>query len=274
MPNQVRKRRQFENAPSFRATGRGYFNALPNFPANAKNSNLLLHNRGLNDGARNHKLWIFCTGISTGWTVSGSYGQSAAARTFYPNNLTQDEITYSGVVANQYEYDRIVEFVLQHHKRALDTFDQDADPNSPGQSTAPLEVSLFPYLIDTGKRTKKGEIVYREVYGGLPGSGFNGSGGAKVQGYITTIQAGHDRFVNAKTFDLTLRVSYDFLSKPVHLRGELNKNLRHDYMQSFGQNYKSPPVPLPGSGFEGEKSIWDQAAAQGVSTNDLIETHK
>ena len=258
--NKVMVRPKFANAPSFRATARGYFNALPNFPAKAGNANLLLHNRGLADTDRNHKIWIFCTAISTGWTVSGTYGQSASARTFYPNNLTQQEITFSGVVANQYEYDRIVEFVIAHHNRALDTFDRDTDPNTPGQDTAPIELSLFPYIIDTGKRNRKGEIIYREVYGGLPGSGQAGTYGAKVQGYITSIPAGHDRFINAKTFDLSFRVSYDFMSNPVHLRGELNKQLRANYMQSFGQKYV-PPVPKNNSGFNDNNSpasVWDQ----------------
>lgn len=278
----VKKRKAFANAPSFRATGRGYFNAIPNFPATAGNANLLLHNRGLGEDDRNHKLWVFCTGISTGWSISGSYGQSAAARTFYPNNLTQEEIVVSGMVANQYEYDRVVEFVVAHHKRALDTFDHDTDPNTPGQDTAPLEISLFPYMIDTGKRTRKGEIVWREVYGGLPGAGSVGSNGAKVQGYVTAIDAGHERFVNAKTFQISVRISYDFMAKPVHLRGELNKQLRTDYMQSFGQQHNYKP-PANDSGFGGTDSapqsdpapsIWEQAATRGVDPSKLIDTRK
>ena len=247
--NKVPQRPQFANAPSFRATARGYYNAIPNFPAKSGNANLLLVNNGLPDNARNANIWIFCTSITTGWVVNGTYGQSASARTFYPNNLSQNQITFSGVVANQYEYDRIVEFTVAHHQQALNTFDQDSDPNNPGKDTAPLTLTLYPYIIDTGKVTGKGETVYREVYGGLPGAGSPGTGGTMVDGYIVSCAAGHDRFVNAKTFNLSFQVSYDYLTKPVHLTGEMNKQLVTGYMQSFGTHYKPVP-PAAGSGFE------------------------
>ena len=281
-PQHVRQRRAFANAPGFRATGRGYFNAIPNAPATQANSNLHLVNSDLPVNNFNRDIWIYCTGISTGWSVAGDYGQSAAARTFYPKNLSQDEIQIEGVVANQYEYDRLVEFTIQHHRSMLDTFDHDTDPNTPAQNNGPLELRLYPYLIDTGKRTRKGEIVYREVYGGLPGAGVAGTNGVKLQGVISGIDAGHDRFVNAKSFQFSFRVTYDFMAKPVFLKGELNKQLQENYMVSFGHIHAqaSPvkkviqPKPADGSGFQDTPSIWDQAAAQGVDTSALIDTRK
>lgn len=280
--NHVKTRKAFANAPGFRATGRGYFNAIPNFPATQGNSNLMLFNKNQPDNGINQKLWVFCTGISTGWSVAGDYGQSAAARTFYPKNLSQDEITIEGVVANQYEYDRLVEFTLISHRDMLDTFDHDTDPNTPEAAPSALEMYLYPYMIDTGQRTKKGEVIWREVYGGLPGAGVAGTYGSKVSGVISGIDAGHDRFVNAKTFTFNFRVTYDFLSKPVYLKGELNKQLQADYMQSFGKihaqgekaNKVITPRPVPGSGFQDTPSIWDQAGAQGVDPSTLIDTRK
>lgn len=220
--------KHIQNPPGFRATGQGYYNKLPDYAANATTGNGLFINYGLNPTNKNYQIYTFVTGITTGWSIAGDYGQSASARTFYPKNLSQDAITIEGIVANQYEYDRLTEFMIAHQTRAVDVHNpKDTDP------TRALEFRMRPFRVPAG-RDKKGNIVYRYINRGLP----DGDNGIKVQGYVLNWAAGHTRFVNAPRWTCDLKVTYDFLSNPVHLQGEMNQILEHDYIQTFGQLYK------------------------------------
>lgn len=233
------------NPPAWRATGRGYYNRIPNFVANAKNANGWLINTGLGRNNRNRDIYVFVTGITTGWDVAGSYGQSSGARTFYPRNLTQQPITIEGIVANQYEFDRIGEFILAHHHRATDIHNpKDLD------GTRAIEFRMKPYKVRAGTN-RKGQPIYRYINRGLPG----GNNGIKVQGYITNWQAGAVRFQNAPTWTCQFQVSYDFMDNPIHLQGEENKILIQNYLKTFGQLYdangKKKSISLPkGDGFQ------------------------
>src|SRR3954464_6239797 len=176
------------NAPEFIATGAGFHNKAPHFPATSANANGRLHNLGLNEGNRNHVIHLFVSEISTGWNVQGDHGQSAKARTWYPMHLSQDEVTIKGGCANQYEYDRIVEFVRAHHLRAV-------TPHNNPHSSA-VAFLLHPDRIQTGK-DRKGHPVFETLHPGLT-----------IEGYIETVRAGHERFQFAPAWELALKVTY------------------------------------------------------------------
>jgi hypothetical protein len=72
----------------------------------------------------------------------------------------------------------------------------------------------------------------------LPGAGQVGAGnGALLQGYVSTIQAGAQRFVNARTFDMEFTVSHDFMDDPLDITALYDRNLQKRYMKTFNQLY-------------------------------------
>lgn len=228
---------KFVQPPAFTATGKGYFNKLPNFPATAQNANGIFVNLGRTVGDSNHTMYTFITSVVTGWQVAGSYGQSPAARTWYPTNLSQSEMAITGIVANQYEYDRLVEFIHVHHNTAIDRKETDQFIG-----TKSIDFKLKPFRIPIG--TQQGTTEYYVVHQGM-----------HFKGYITNITAGHQRFVNAPTWTLTFRISDDMLQQPVHLQGELNRELYKNYLGLFGTFYKGPKnlgaQPVPPSNGDG-----------------------
>ena len=177
--------------PAFSAKGKGYFNAIPNFPADAKIANGVLINRAttLNNPLR--RLYLFVDAVETGWTLTGQTSQAQASRSFYPRNMQQGELIIQGVVANQYESDRIVEFVAHHHMSQFNAgviVQQGLDGNGNYPS---VEFKLF--------RPQRG--------------GTNQTPPMYVDMVITDIESGHERFMNFPTYNLTCKVIYDHLQR-------------------------------------------------------------
>jgi hypothetical protein len=179
--------------PGFRPTTNGLAIRSPDFPATEKIATGVLVNRarGKRDGYL-HRLPIWIEGVSTGYSLSGDYGQTAGSRTFYPHNFSQAPISITGTVANQYEYDKIVHFVRQHHHDALDSWVLSPDVGN-DEGTQAVEFMMASYYVLVGK-TRTGEAIYKEVFGGIPGNSNLGSNGVHVAGYITSMDAGHQRF--------------------------------------------------------------------------------
>lgn len=242
---------KFNQPPAFTATGKGYFNKLPNFPARAGNANGIFTNLGKETGQQNHIMYAFVTSVQTGWQVAGSYGQSPAARTFYPTNLSQSELAITGIVANQYEYDRLVEFVQVHHNTSID---RKASDQFIG--TKSIDFKLLPFRIPIA--TQQGRTKYYVIHQAM-----------HFKGYITNISAGHERFITAPTWTVTFQIADDMLQKATHLQGEMNRQLYKNYLGLFGTFYKGPknlgtqPVP-PGNsdGFSNVQSadFWHNLA--------------
>lgn len=237
---------KFNNVPGFRATGKGYFNALPDFPATAKNANGIFTNLGKEPGDPYRTMYAFVTSISTGWSVGGSYGQSPVARTFYPTNLTQAPLTINGIVANQYEYDRLVEFTLSHHNQAIDRSHKDTFVG-----TKSVDFKLLPFRIPG--QNHQGHTQFHVVHQAL-----------HYKGYITQMVAGHQRFVTAPMWTMSFQVADDMLQSPTYLQGELNRQLYKNYIGLFGPFYKGPKAigqpPTAPKGSEGftDNSFWHQ----------------
>ena len=207
---------------AFRATGKGLINKLPNVVASEKNANAVLVNT-----ATGRKLYLFCTGVSTGWKVNGSFGQGAGFRTFYPRAFSQDDVQIKCVVANQHQYDLMIEFVQRHHRHALSQIPSGKLEHASGM---PVDFKLFEYRVPKG-RDRAGQIAYRTIHDAMHYGGF-----------ITIAAAGHDHVTNAPAFILNLKVSHDFLNQNIVQTGLINIELMKKYLGGFGQRFV-PELP-------------------------------
>lgn len=194
---------------------------------------------------------LLVSGVATAYNVAGDYAQTTSSRTFYPKNYSQDPITISLLFANSLEYDKMVHFVRQHHWDALDTFVDDPNNGTHGTQSQPVEFRLFPYYVSAG-RNRRGEPVWREIYGGIPGN-FNAasSNGTHVAGYVLSCTAGIERFQFFRTMDLQLKVSYDYLEDQVQGHALTNKMLESNYVKALAPNLYGrkngkvvPPIPV------------------------------
>lgn len=167
-------------------------------------------------------LWL--NKVSTGWNLSGSYGQAQKNRIFYPRNLSQQPITIEGQMPNQHEYDKLVMFVKTHHQLALNSGTKVQQALTFALPAALIKLpgtSLSPYRADA--YYDSGSIVrryYRHMY---------------VDGYITGIQAGHPRWNFMPKFTMDLLVSYDYLDEKVELASQLT-NLITSKGATFAQD--------------------------------------
>jgi hypothetical protein len=91
-----------------------------------------------------------------------------------------------------------------------------------------LDFKLFPYRVPV-KRDRAGRIVYRYIQRPM-----------HVELYALSFAAGHERFINAPTWQLQCKVSNDFLQAQRTIQGYKNDNLRGKYLQVFGGFYKRP----------------------------------
>lgn len=197
--------------PAFRATGKGFFNRLPDFTATEHNANGAITNRATpqrDDGL--YKLYLFVNAIQTGWSLAGETAQGQFGRVFYPRNLSQDEFVIEGICANQYEHDKIVRFVEHHHNtqfssRASVAQSLDGNDNYPG-----VDFMLFKPV----------------------NSALNVFAPMKYQVVITDMAAGAEKFKYAREYTLQCKVIYDYLQRPFHLEDDINKRVTRQ--QVFG----------------------------------------
>ena len=215
-----------DQGPSFRATGKGLINKLPNFSATQENANAVLINKSFDPDSKYGRLWLFCTGVFTGWHVSGSFGQSVSSRFFYPRTLIQDEMQIRCSVASQYQYDLMVEFIQKHHQSAINSVSNVATMVSTGGSGGiPIEFKLFGHKIPVGKN-RAGATIYKVIHDPV-----------HYEGFIHTVESGHDHLTNAPSFTLNMKVSKDFHGQNVEKTGILNAALQKRYLDVFGVFY-------------------------------------
>lgn len=236
----------------FRATGKGLSNRLPDYPANEHNGNGLLENTSpsLIAGEPDKKLWLFVTGLQTGWKVAGAHVQTQQSRTFNPQHLMQDELVIMGQVANQYEYDRIVQFVTRHHVTAQAGTQLSGYERTTGHGGAPVSFRVVPYLSGTGAGNR---AIVSKAHGATPP--------IHVEGYITEIAAGAERFTTARPFELKIKVTEDFLSQPWEA-AKISGVMFQKYLSQFGPFFQHVEVTDPG----------DVSASLGSLVGDAYES--
>lgn len=202
----------------------------PPIAPTVKNRTAVIWNQALLPGDEWYAQNLWLTKVSTGWKLSGSYGQSRNNRIFYPRNLSQLPITIEGQMPNQYQYDRLVYFVKTSHQMALN--------QGKGSEQQALTFALPPAMLglkghrnvlDLKKEDGRGyradaawdgnKIVrryYREIY---------------VDGYILGIKAGHPRWNFAPKFTMDLLVSWDHIDEEVQLAAQLGNLIKRPATQ-------------------------------------------
>jgi len=165
-----------------------------------------------------YKKYIFVHDVQRTFSISGDHGQSVYARTWYPKNFQETEMSIGIQVANQYEYDKLVEFVQNHHRTIL-AYGAHNDSKI-GADDFGVEFMLFKALMKPGSNDRQ---VVPPMH---------------LLVVVTDIQAGHERFVNAPTATLTCRVLNDFRQLPVETSAKIYDALYSSYMQTFGTQYK------------------------------------
>lgn len=195
--------------------GMNGYNTLPDFPATERNANASLHNRAVFDNNPQHKLYLFVDNVSTGWKVAGETTQTHDSRTFYPRNLTQDDVVITGTVANNYEYDKLVRFVEHHQNSILGAED------FRGNYFAAVDFQLF--------KPANANTIYH-----------TSTGGSKMFYTIAilSIEAGAERFKNAPTYTLRCKVLHD------HLRGRSELDQAIDRTITYKEIFGGPKVAL------------------------------
>lgn len=227
--------------PPFRATGRGYFNRLPDFPATERIANGLLKNKATAVTHPLHKIYLFVDAVETGWQLTGKTTQAQTSRNFYPMNMAQDDLVIYGSVANQYEYDRLVEFVLHHH---LSQF----NPSSQQATTLDGDAAYYACQFQ----------LFRPTSGGT-----NFSPPMNYGCVITDISAGHERFKNYPTWQMTCKVTFDHLDQGTITSRQL------DYWTTFKDVYGDalPPVMSTGKDASSQDKKKKQQTTQTSNTN-------
>lgn len=214
--------------PAFRATGRGLANKIANFPASAHNANASIQN--LASAAKDpdlRKLYLFVNAIQTGWALAGEHGQGQLGRVFYPRNLSQDEFMIEGIVANNYEYDKVVRFVEHHHHTQFASAVSVAQSLDGNDSYLGVDFKLF-----------------RPVNSSL--STFTP---LKYGVLITDITAGAERFKFAREYQLTCKVTYDYLQPQWHLEQGIKTLITRQTVFGSASN------PAPRTGNESQSDI-------------------
>jgi hypothetical protein len=214
------------------------YNILPDFPATERNANASLHNRAVFDNNPQHKLYLFVDSVSTGWRVAGETTQTHDSRTFYPRNLTQDDVTISGTVANNYEYDRLVRFVEHHQNSILGAED------FRGNYFAAVDFRLF--------KPANANTIYHT-------NSESGEGSGSRMFYtiaILGISAGAERFKNAPTYTLRCKVLHD------HLRGRSELDQAIDRTITYKEIFGGPKVALKNPIYTAKTAASQDAAAK------------
>lgn len=141
-------------------------------------ANSLLQMQGWING-----LWIHR--ISADFQLAGTMVQGPLSRDFYPHHLVAPKLAFSGQTPNNYERNRLAQFVRQSHITAV----RDAT--------------------DTGK-----EAIRVLVPASTWDQAFNPAGGHKgphgpvdLLGYIDSMQFGADRFMSAYAYDFNFTIT-------------------------------------------------------------------
>jgi len=219
--------------PAFYATGKPGPVNYPIFPARPGNANGSLTQKGSTPSMAKHlqKLYLFVDGIKTSWQLAGTFAQTEKSRTFYPKSFSQSALVITGSMANQYEFDLLVEFVQNHH-HTIGSVDDEILGDGTGLN--PVQVNSATFMLfhplgghtyrhipktNVGKGTGEHEPVGLDAVGN-PFS-ENKRTGYMAELAILNIEAGHERFVYAPAFTLTCQVLNDYMQDG----SDLEKNI-------------------------------------------------
>lgn len=127
------------------------------------------------------KLWA--DDIQMNFSMSGSTGQSRFRKQFYPKSFNQPKLRIAGRMPNQYEYNRLANFIRENHMKVLSGVEKKAPV---GQQT--VEAPVIKMFIRGDALKAK-----RNIKGGHRPHSF--------EGYISNIRAGAVKFEFAPEFE-------------------------------------------------------------------------
>lgn len=225
----------------FKATGSGYLNDIARLAPDSVNATAKLENTALalNDPNRSIYLWI--VEVTTGYQLGIETGQGQRGRAHYPRHVQQSDIQIQGITASQFQKDQLVEFISRSQHTVFETSSKGLiTPPPTTQLLGHLTFTLYPHIYDTPVPQGQGQqqIIHYEPWN------------YKVQ--ATNIDAGHERFQFAPTYNLTLLVIDDLLQDNVEVSYELLKRLDKNYKANLfrsnvvdGGTYTRTPAKLP-----------------------------
>lgn len=150
---------------------KGYFVKSPDVSPDQRGESSRRSNAYLRDSDDN-RVWMWVNDINANFAMSGSTAQSKKLRSYFPHNFAQPSITLSGQTPNQYQYNRLAEFVRKCHAQSV--------LNS-NENTIRLVV------LAGGEETK------RPIVRGHRNSIY-------LDGYISNMPRRAERFINAPEF--------------------------------------------------------------------------
>ncbi|MEM3008433.1 MAG: hypothetical protein QXU32_01715 [Nitrososphaerales archaeon] len=225
--------------PSFYATGKGLAVNQPDItlgPQNANASLEIVSAPEIPGASHLRKIYLLVTGVSTNWSISGTYGQSELSRSWYPRNLTQGDFIINGVTINQHHYDLLVEFVQNHHRTLLEGVYDRID------SEIGMYVPSVTFTMWSNKYAKSiNAMVPSEIFDPVDPTRL------RIELVISSIQAGHERFRFAPEYQLNCKVINDKLSSDASVETEIADML--DYEEIFGKGIQITPT---GQEFDGD----------------------
>lgn len=227
------------NPSPFKPTGKGFFNQYPDFEATAGNSNAYLQNKATSkSNGYLYKIYLFVDAVETSWTLSGETGQGQLGRVFYPRNMTQGDFTIEGMVANQFEYDKLVHFVEHHHYSQM---------KPQGGLANSLDANNYPsvdFMLATPPMSHA-FAAFDPLYYSI---------------VIKNIAAGHERFLNFPSYTLTCKVVYDYLERPYQIQQPITSTITRQTV--FGD--ASSPAPATAASTGGGAVTTEGAAPRAV----------
>lgn len=161
----------------------GYFQRSPNKSADATNASGCLTDP---DGQFVY-LWIHQ--IESGFQVGGQYAQSANKADWHARNFIQPRFKITGQTANQYEYNRLAEFIRVSQNKSLRFGRDDSQSNTTklviyGAESNPTGVGSMP-----SKKGREPHVLY---------------------GHILNIERRATRFVNAPEYSFEFQIAFAY----------------------------------------------------------------
>jgi hypothetical protein len=193
--------------------------ASPNMPPDLNGQLANGANALLQTGAFANGLWIHT--VQSDFTLDGEFVQAALVRDWYPHNLGVPMLKFSGQTPNNYEKNRLAQFVRQSHIWAV------RDATDSGTETLQL--------------TMAASVGWENDY---PVGGHKGPHGIiDIKGYIDGFQFGADRFKTAYeyTFDFVIVKTLHWLGLEDELATQIPlSNINQKFQSVAATSTKTP----------------------------------
>ena len=157
---------------------RGFVVNKPNFKPDEGGEARNHANAYLEDQDKN-RVYMWVNDLRSDFSMAGTYAQSKKRRSFFPHNFVQPSMTISGQTPNQYQYNRIAEFVRKSQREVVQN------------DRRVLKFRCIATAEDTVRPIIKGS--HQSI---------------SIDGYVQSMPRLAERWVNAPTFSFAFIVTY------------------------------------------------------------------